>query len=278
MAPSLALGGLQRWMQSVIVHPGDVEDALASTEAAALVAPERLGEVVLPSASLSPEQRVGVYQEMYLLRMEEALETDYPALAHFLGPRRWKDVVRDYVEAHPSRSYTLNVLGRHLAEHLATRRGLRHAAFLADLARLEWAITEAFDAPETGRLGEPDIAAVSPDAWEGARLVPAAATRLVALRHNAGEYLDSIKGDAHDHPRPRRRSEWIAVSRRDYAVYRLGLGRTAFRLLSDLVEGWPVGEAVQRCLRTSRPKPSGDEVFGWFREWAHSGLFQAIEA
>jgi len=278
MAPSLALGGLQRWMQSVIVHPGDVDDALASAGAASLVAPERVGDVVLPSASLTPAARVGVYQEMYLLRMEEALETDYPALAHFLGPRKWKDLVSSYVEAHPSRSYTLNVLGRHLADHLGNRAGLRHAGFCVDLARLEWAVTEAFDAPETKGLGEAEIAAMPPEAWEQARLVPAAAVRLLALRHNAGEYLDSMKGDAHDHPRPRRRPEWIAVSRRDYAVYRLGLGRTAFRLLTELVEGRPVGEAVERCLRAARPKPSGDEVFGWFREWARSGLFQAIEA
>ena len=46
--PSLALGGLQRWMQAVIVHPAErTREALASSEAAALVPPERLGDVVL---------------------------------------------------------------------------------------------------------------------------------------------------------------------------------------------------------------------------------------
>ena len=105
-------------MQAVIVHPARTFEALASPEAALLVSPERLGDVVLPSATLDPTERVAIYRAMYVLRMEEALETDYPGLCHFLGPKRWRRLVRGYVEAHPSRSYTLNVLGREIADPL----------------------------------------------------------------------------------------------------------------------------------------------------------------
>ena len=137
----LALGGLQRWMQSVVVHPGDTAQALGSLEAASLVPPGRLGEVVLPSDALDAAERVGIYHDMYLLRMEEALETDYPGLSHFLGPQRWRRLVRGYVDTHPSRSYTLNVLGRELAGYVHTAPRIAHAGFCRDLARLEWAIT-----------------------------------------------------------------------------------------------------------------------------------------
>ncbi len=275
--PSLALGGLQRWMQAVIVHPARTEEALASSEAAALVAPGRLDDVVLPSATLDPAERVGIYHDMYVLRMEEALEGDYPGLSHFLGPKRWRTLVRGYLEAHPSRSYTLNVLGRELPEFVFTAPRISYAGFCRDLARLEWAITEAFDAPETPILSETALAAVPPDAWEGARLVPTEAFRLLALDYNAGSYLDSLRGDEHDHPLPRRRPSWVGVCRRDYAVYRLALTRPAFRLLSALAEGTPVGEAVEHGLRRSRPRPTGDQIFAWFREWAQSGVFQAVK-
>jgi Putative DNA-binding domain len=277
MAPRLALGGLQRWMQAVITHPGDTGAALTSPEAASLVDPARVGDVVLPSATLEPAERVGVYHGMYLLRMQEALETDYPGLAHFLGEGRWRELVRDYVEAHPSRSYTLNVLGRSLAEFVRTRPGLRHAAFAHDLARLEWAVTEVFDAPESPLLAEADLAAVPEAAWERARLVPSLALRVLALDHNADAYLDSTRGEDHDHPRPRRRKSWVAVCRREYAVYRVPLTRGGFSLLADLVEGRPVGEAIERALRRTRPRPTAERIFGWFREWARAGVFQAVE-
>jgi hypothetical protein len=277
MAPSLALGGLQRWMQTVIVHPRRTGQALASPEAASLVPPERLGEVVLSSATLDPADRVGIYHDMYLARMEEALESDYPGLAHFLGPQRWHRLVRGYVEAHPSRSYTLNALGHHLPDHVFSAPRISHAGFCRDLARLEWAITEAFDAPETPVLSEEQLAAVEPDAWEGARLVPTAAFRLLALDYDASSYLDSLRDEDHDHPLPRRHPSWVAVCRRDYSVYRVPLTRPGHRLLEALAEGRSVGEAVEECLRRSRPRPTGEQVFGWFRDWARAAAFQAVE-
>ena len=81
---------IQRWMQEVVVHPGSIDEALAARAARAEVPPERLGEVVLPSRTLAAAERVEIYQRMYLLRMEEALGIDYPALQRFLGPRGFR--------------------------------------------------------------------------------------------------------------------------------------------------------------------------------------------
>ena len=98
MSPDLALGGLQRWLQAVIAAPGPVKRALRSRDAARLVRPGRARDVVLPSAKLSADERLGVYHEMYLPRMLEALESDYPALAHYLGEPAWERLVRAYVD------------------------------------------------------------------------------------------------------------------------------------------------------------------------------------
>jgi hypothetical protein len=272
---SLELAPLQRWMQAVIVHPGTAGEALAAAEAASLLPPERVGDVVLPSRTLSAEERLDLYHGMYVLRMAEALESDYPALAHFLGDR-WHGVVRRYVTAHPSRSYTLNHLGRHLADWLPEAPGLTRRPFCSDLARLEWAVCESFDADETPRLGEAEIAAVPPEGWSQARLVPSAALRLVALRWNANEWLDSARDERHEHPRPRRRATWVAVFRRSYGVYRRELSLPAFRLLSALVAGAAVGPALASALRR-RSAPSPETLQRWFRGWAADGLFTRIE-
>jgi hypothetical protein len=264
-------------MQAVVAHPGDTQAALASPGAASLVSPERLGDVVLPSATLNPTERVGIYHDMYEMRMGDALETDYPGLCHYLGPKRWTRLVSGYLQEHPSQSYTLNVFGAHLAEFVYTAPRVSHAGFCRDLARLGWAITEAFDEAETPILQEADLTAVPPDAWEGARLTPTAAFRLLTLDYNGGSYLDSMRDEEHDHPLPRRRPSWVVVCRRDYSVYRLSLTRPAFRLLEGLAAGRPVGEAVEDCLRRSRPRPTGDQIFAWFREWARSGVFQTVE-
>lgn len=275
MAPDLALGGLQQWLQAVILHPGDVDEALAAREAAALVPAGRVDRVVLPSARLTATERVGVYHGMYLARMREALESDYPALARFLGPAGWERLVAAYVQAHPSQGYTLNVLGRHLPDFVRTAR-VRRPAFCRDLARLEWAVTEVFDAPQTPPLAEADLAAVAPDAWRRARLVPVAALRLVVLDHDAGAHLDALR-EGRRRPPVRRRRGRLVVYRRGYAVFRRDQPAAAFALLEDLVKGLAVGRALARAVERRGARLGADEAFRLFRDWAAMGLFRAVE-
>src|SRR5207248_8962330 len=101
----------------------EIDQALASPRARAALKGTALEEVILPSRSLRPAERVAIYQGMYLLRMEEALVSDYPALKHLLGDQRFAALVRDYVAAFPSVSYTLNRLGDHFPEFVAKWKG-----------------------------------------------------------------------------------------------------------------------------------------------------------
>lgn len=273
----LPLERLQHWMQTVVVHPGEIDEALASPEAVAELPSERIGEVILPSRTLTPAERLDVYHGMYLLRMYDALQFDYPALEHFLGERGFRDLVRDYVQVFPSRSYTLNRLGDHLPEFLRAASVPRRE-FCHDLARLELAVTEVFDAPETPALSEAAIAAVPPDAWENARLQPVSAFRLLSFRYPVNAYLQSVRDEEHHHPPTRAKNTWVAVYRRDYGLYRLDLSRSAHDLLADIVKGLPLGEALAAAIqRGGRPRPEPDALFRWFREWVSGGVFQSVD-
>ena len=216
---------------------------------------------------------------MYLVRMRDALEADYPAVAHFLGDEGFERLVESYVDAHPSRSYSLNPLGRDLPEFLSGQSGLRRREFLADLARLELEASYVFDAEESPALSSGDLARVPEDAWERARFKTVAAFRLLALRYNVNDYLQSVKDEQHDHPKPRRKDSWVALYRRNYACYRLDLQKPAYVLLSALAAGTPLGEAVTDVARAFKKKGGiqEDHLFRWFRDWMSGGVFQAIE-
>ncbi len=276
-ATSLPLDRLQRWMQAVVVHPGSVEAAVAGAVAAAEIRAEQVDEVILPTDRLTSVDRVGIYHSMYLLRMHDALEKDYEALKHFLGDRGFFRLISDYVQAHPSRSYSLNRLGDHLPEFIKTSTEAKRRDFCHDLARLECAMAQVFDAPETKPLSEAQIAAVPAVAWEGARLQTIEAFRLMAFRYPVNAYLQTLRDDNHDHPKPRQKNEWIAIYRKDYAVWRLSLSREAHDLLADLAAGARLGEALAAALRRGRRSLSADSLSGWFREWVSGGVFASVE-
>jgi hypothetical protein len=274
MRASLPLERLQRWMQEVVVHPGTIEEALSSPAAAAHAA--GAAELILPSRTLEPAERIEIYQGMYVLRMAEALASDYPALQHFLGGHAFHELVRDYVQVHPSRSYTLNRLGDHLPDYLENARTLKQHAFLAELARLELAVAQVFDAPEVAPLSEAQIAEVPLEDWERAVLQPVPAFRLLTMRHNANDYAQAVKQETRP-PRPRPGTSYVAIHRRAYAVYRHALPRAGHDLLQKLADGVALGDAVRTAMkRRGRERAQEQQYFRWFRDWVAGGVFASV--
>jgi hypothetical protein len=266
---------VQRWMLEVITGPGSVRDALESQPARREIAAEELTEVIRPSATLSSERRIGIYHDMYLVRMVEALEFDYPGLAHLLGHARFHSLVEGYVAAHPSRSYTLNRLGDRLPEYIAAAHGLPRRALLADLARLELAITHVFDARRDEALDGAAISAVPPEAWPEARFRTVDAMRLLDLAYPVDDFLQSVKKES-AHPPMRKAARFLLVFRSDLSVRQLALSKREWTMLDALHRGLTLAAAVERLSRL-RPSLSETELFAWFREWTRMGLFTSIE-
>ena len=73
MAPKPGLARTQRWMQSVIMHPGSDEEAIASEVAQAVVPAREFPKVVLPSKTLTSFERLGIYLYLYSDGLTEAV-------------------------------------------------------------------------------------------------------------------------------------------------------------------------------------------------------------
>jgi hypothetical protein len=264
----VALAPLQEWMQAVVTHPSDVYDA---TDGAALA----VDDVILPSQTLQPIQRIGIYHGMYMLRMIEALTVDYAALAQFLGEHPFEHLVRDYVQQFPSRSYTFNRLGDSLPEYIASS-SMKRRTFLRDLAKLELAMTHVFDEAEAEPLPADAIASIAPEEVADARIIPIPALRLLALDYDANDAFQAFRDERP--MKPRRQKTWLAIHRRDYGVYRMPLTREAYVFLASLAARETIGSAIETFNRRFRRFPEQSELFSWFRDWSAAGLFTAIEA
>ena len=111
---------------------------------------------------------MGIYADAYLARLIEALEEDFPAVSRLLGHRAFHATCRAYLERFPSRSRSLNPLGRRLPEFLSDRPGAR------DLARVEVAMAEVFDAEGVAPLRPTDFSKLAPGRLAGAAVLRAA--------------------------------------------------------------------------------------------------------
>src|SRR5581483_1595896 len=141
-------------------------------------APELLAAIE-PSATLDPAGRLAIYAQAYFWRIREALRADYPRTAALLGDTGFDALVRAYLARHPSTHPSLREVGRRLPEFLATGWEAPAPPFLVDLARLEWARVEVFDAPDASPLTAAALRAVPADAWPDLRLAPVPACEVV---------------------------------------------------------------------------------------------------
>jgi hypothetical protein len=262
----------QRWMQAMILEHGPVEEAIAAAKPSAEIPADSAAGMILPSKTLQPLERLDVYREMYEARLLEALQSDYPNLAHFLGEETFAELAHLYIRENPSRSYTLNVFGAGLPDFIGAVDGLKRRDFVQDLARFEWAQTKVFDDAQTAPLSAEAIAAVPPEAWENARLGPVSAFRLLALRYPVHRYTEAVR-EERTPPLIRRKKTWLAVFRRDYALFHIELERQGFEILSALAAGQTLGESI----RSARMLSSSKKLTRWFSQWTGEGIFQSVE-
>jgi hypothetical protein len=149
--PTPSLHEIQRlFWESVAVRPG--RDSIAPA----------LVRLVRGADDSDRKTRIRVYSDAYYLRLRDVLREDFPKVTALLGDR-FDEVVAGYLETFPSEQPSVRHLGRALAEFLQSREDIPKC--LADLAELEWARVEVFDAPDAECATIDELASIPPSTW-----------------------------------------------------------------------------------------------------------------
>ena len=120
-----------------------------------------------------PETQLSTYAFAYRARLKEVLANDYHALLMAVGDEQFNQLSEDYIDAHPSRYYSLRDFGRHLPEFVFDR--VQHHQryldkhWLYELALFEWTLGQAFDAPDSTTFGEQEMAMIPAESWSNLR-------------------------------------------------------------------------------------------------------------
>lgn len=293
-AKSASLDQIERWMQSVLMHAGDVAEAIASPEATrhiAISSVEDLESVVLPSQALDSSSRLEIYIDAYFERLLECLGQEFQATKGALGDENFNAVAFGYLRREPSQSYTLNALGAAFPNYLAESRLHERAApadatptwgeFVVELAAFERLLRDVFDGPgsEGGEvLDSRQLAAIPGDAWERLRLLPAPCLRLVQFAHPVHLFWQGWKDSgAATMPAPSR--TYLAINRRAYAVERRVLSHPQFVMLERLLEGRSLSEAIAATAPQAGPlEPRLEDCLrAWFASWVAERFFVGVE-
>ncbi len=113
----------------------------------------------------SAQQRMLLYGSAYTLRLKEALSTDYERLHGYLGDNLFDDLMQHYIERYPSHDPSLRCFGENMADLLACLAPFKSLPEVAELARIEKAFGNSFDAADGLCITLEQLAQLKPVAW-----------------------------------------------------------------------------------------------------------------
>jgi hypothetical protein len=177
--------------------------------------------------------RLAIYRDAYRLRLIEVLGSDYEALkAHCRN--EFDALAAQYLEAHPSTFRNVRWFGEKLADFLRSDPRYADRPLLADLARFEWTLGLAFDAPDLQPVTFEQVTATPAEHWPGLRFEPHPSLRVVCLRTGAVALWSSIQAGRSPAGQP-----GADEGSADWAIWRKALS-PYFRSL-DKDEAWALG-------------------------------------
>lgn len=276
MTDSVSLDNLQdfvaRHLRSLRALP---RDAAATVEAARFLS---------GNERMSPVEQLEVYRVQFWLRHTAALLEDFPGVSGILGQAEWERLVESYLSELPPDSYTLRELGARFAEHLEARTELSHHALCVDMARLEWAYVEVFDAADSAPLDAEKLASLTDEAWQSARFVCSPALRLLEVRYPVAALRRTLRearrhGGAAPVSIPEANAQCLALYRgRDRELYYKTLERPAHAVLTRLLRGEPLVAACEAAVATDPAFEADIEqhVGEWFHDWGQRGFFTDV--
>jgi hypothetical protein len=237
--------------------------------AAALLDPARaVPEGYAPAAP----DRFRVYRNNVTVGLVDALAATYPAVQALVGETFFRAAAREAVRANPPRSPVLIDYGGFFPDFLAGFPPAASLPYLADVARLEWAWTRAYNAADAAPAPVSILGDVAPEALSGARLVAHPSLRLVASRYPVVTIWAETTGRIDRAKVDMRRAETALILRPalQVSVRAMAPGEAAF--LVAILDGAPIGAAAEAATAAAPEFDLGAAFVSLFGAGAFTGL------
>jgi hypothetical protein len=218
-------------------------------------APALAGALVGPPAQSL--RRIAIYRGALQANRATALANAFPVVAKIVGDEFFAGLAREYGKRHPSTTGDLNEYGERFAEFLSVFPPAQALTYLADVARLDWAVHRSHYAADAAALDPARLATVSAVDQPHIKLGLHPAVALVQSSYpiarvwevHQPEYAGEVDVDLTPG------QHYALVCRPEYKVRVAALRAGEFTFLAASSRGGVLGEALDAALRA---EPSFD--------------------
>jgi hypothetical protein len=191
--------------------------------------------------------RLNIYRNTFITGVTKSLRLTYPAVHRLVGADFFEGAAAQFIRRHPPRAAYLDRYGEEFPEFLRAFQATASLAYLADVARLEWAVSRGIHAADAEPLDPARLAVLSPEDQARVCFVPHPCVSLLRAKTPADAIWRSVldgddaalraveldAGPVH-----------LVVERRDGGIEVSRLDEAAWRFAVELCNGWPLEWAL----------------------------------
>lgn len=247
-----------------------------SAFAAALLHPgQPLPQGITTARGIADPSRFAVYRNNVYVGLTTALSHRFPVTKRLVGSNFFVGMARAYAADHKPASPLLMNYGDDFPDFIAAFPPATSLAYLADVARIEVAWTEAYHAADRAPLDVAQLSAVPPDHIANMALVPHPSARLIRSAFPAGSIWSAHQSETVA-PVTDWRAEAALIVRPAMHVEIRVLPSADAAFAARLLEGASLGEAAQTAFATTPEFDFGSALIGLIGLGAFSA-FEPVE-
>ena len=206
----------------------------------------------VPQGLVSPRglpdaKRFAVYRNNVHVSLVGALAARFPVTRQVVGEEFFSGMARLYVGEHKPETPVLLHYGESFPDFIASSPPAAGIAYLPDLARLEAAWTQSYNAAETKALTPSELSRIAPEHLVDLPLRAASATRLVSSAWPIGSIWSAHQRTPFVPP-AQTGAEAVLLTRPDAEVRLTVIPPDAAAFLAELVAGSTLGAAMEAVL------------------------------
>jgi Putative DNA-binding domain len=213
-----------------------------------------------------------VYRHAYTQRLVEFVENDHELLHKYLRDETFREMAQAYAAAHPSKDRNARYFCARLPLFLQTAEPYKSQPQLSELAALEKALNDAFDAADAPVLTLADLGRLPPEDWSRLTFKPHPSALRIDCHTNAPDIWLSLKEERKP-PKPQNLAESIHVLvwRQDIPKFRL-LGAEEAMMWDEAAAGTNFGTLCELVATFGELDGAEARAAGYLQGWISSRL------
>lgn len=224
----------------------------------------------IAAAGLGPERRLQIYRNNTLISLTEALKTSFPVVTRLVGEKFFAFAADRFIRAQPPTAPSLTHYGAAFPRFLAAFEPAAALVYLPDVARLEWAVNEAYNAPDERPLETATLAAIPAELYAELRFSLLASCRFIASPYPVKRIWLANQADATPETIDLATGGvMLLVMRREFDVMLIELEPDEFAFLTALDAGKTVEAAFADAVQQA---PGFDLAQTLARQFARGSL------